>query len=369
MKINLFKNYLGQSLNKLSRIAKSHNNLPALASVLITAKKGELKIKATNLEVGVVLTVPASIEKEGEVAIPLKILSSVVESINDKKITLTKNQNGIKINTKSTNTTINGISSKEFPIIPKLKKENPINLPPNQITRAIEQVIPAVAISNIRPDLASVYLKNNKKDLRIVSTDGFRLGEKIIKSNGLSQSDIESVIVPSQSAVEIMQIFKDTDEDLNVYVKDNQIVFESESIYLISRIIDGNYPDYTQIIPREFKTEVVVDKNKLIDSIRLISLFSGQDSSDIKLNFSKKEEQLTTSAKSSKVGEGSRKTKVNIKGEDVEIIFNYRYLIDGINSVKEDKIKMLLNDSSSPILIKSNREKPDFLYLLSPIKK
>ena len=372
MKITLLKNYLKKALHQLSRIAKPNVNLPALESVYLKAEKGELTLKATNLEVGVEITIPCSIDKNGEVAVPLKILSNVIDTINDEKINILKKNDGIKIDTKLAKTNINGINVKEFPIIPKIKKGEFAKINSNLISKSIDQVIPAIAISNIRPDLASVYLKKGKDDLRFVSTDGFRLAEKVVSKENAAideGNEVESVIIPSQSAHEIMHIFKEIDEEAVILIDDNQIAIKTENIYFVSRIIDGNYPDYSQIIPKEFKIEGSLDKAKLVKSIKLVSLFASDDSSEIKFTFDDKNTNLNLEAKSSKIGEGKRDVKIDIKGGKVEILLNYRYLIDGVNSIKSDNIKFFLNDSSSPLLIKSSDKKEDYLYLLSPIKK
>jgi DNA polymerase-3 subunit beta len=371
MKIILLREYLKNSLNLLSRIAKANNNLPILSSVLIKAKKDQLLIKATNLEIGVIVSTRASIKKDGEVAVPLRMLQSVVENIHDEKIELEKKENNLKIKTKKTDTEINGFETADFPIIPKLKEKGLFKIKGSLLAQAIEQVIPSMAISNIRPDLASIYLNYSSSKLKVVATDGFRLGEKIVKDfQKEDQTEDFSIIIPGQSAQEIVHVLKNYEPKITIFVEENQIGFRGEGLYFMSRLIDGNYPDYTQIIPKEYNLEIEVKKNELLEAVKLVSIFSNVDNNEISLQINQEKKELELSSKTSNTGKANRVLKIRVeKAFKSSVLINHRFLLDGINSFLGDKFLILQENSNSPLVLKPNTKEKDFLYLISPIKK
>ncbi|MBD3245159.1 MAG: DNA polymerase III subunit beta [Candidatus Moranbacteria bacterium] len=371
MKITVIKDYLTKALHILSRVVRSSGNLPVLSSVYFEVKNNKLTLKATNLEIGVIYSIGASVEKKGEVAIPLRVLNDVVDGVVEKKIKLEKKGDSLRVKTKSIDTEIKGLDIGDFPIIPKVEKGRIFSLDNQILSKAIEQVIPSMAISNMRPDLSSVFIKTNS-DIRVVATDGFRLGEKIVTSADLNKKqDPNSIILPGQSASEIMYILSQIPGVSSIILEESQIAIKSENLYIVSRIIDGNYPDYTQIIPKEFKTTTIIDRKEFLNSVKLASIFSGKDMNDVLIEVNSKKKKIIISSQSKEVGKGVYEIKGEIKGGDVKIILNHRYLVDGLNSIQEQNVELYLNKEDTPILIKPFKKgkKSNFLYLLSPIKK
>lgn len=179
-----------------------------------------------------------------------------------------------------------------------------------------------------------------------------------------------ALIVPSKTAIEIVHIFNQREEIVSLLVEENQIAIKCENIYLVSRIIDGNYPDYTQIIPKEYKTEIILDKNELLGAVKLAALFSQADSNDILLDIQPSNKKMNVSAQSKDTGKTLKKVKIKAKGKKVKIVLNYKYLTDSINSIKEDELRILVNQNDSPILIEPSKERgKNFLCIISPINK
>ncbi|MEA3273301.1 MAG: DNA polymerase III subunit beta [Patescibacteria group bacterium] len=373
MELTFLKEHLINQLHLLTRITGYNTTLPILSSVYLEARKGGLVLKATNLEMGVILNIRASVKKTGKIAVPAKILSNVMEGISEKKITIKKSGNNIKISTGTCNNEIKGVESKDFPLIPQVGKNIFLKMKGKDLARAIEQVIPSIAISNMRPDLAGVYILRKKGEVKVVATDGFRLSERTIKQKIIKKSKKKisnALIIPGKTAVEIIHIFNQREEVVSLLVEENQIAVKCENIYLVSRVIDGNYPDYTQIIPKEYKTEIILDKNELLGAVKLAALFSQADSNDILLDIQPSNRIMNVSAQSKDTGKTLKKVKIKASGKKVKIVLNYKYLTDSINSIKEDELRILINQNDSPILIEPNKERgKNFLCIISPINK
>ena len=188
MEITLLKEHLINQLHLLTRITGYNTTLPILSSVYLEAKKGGLILKATNLEMGVILNIRASVKKTGKIAVPAKMLSNVMEGISEKKITIKKSGNNIKIITRTCSNEIKGVESRDFPLIPQIGKSVFLKIKGKDLARAIEQVLPSIAISNMRPDLAGVYVLRKKDKVMVVATDGFRLSEKTVKHEIIKKS-------------------------------------------------------------------------------------------------------------------------------------------------------------------------------------
>ncbi|MBD3238707.1 MAG: DNA polymerase III subunit beta [Candidatus Moranbacteria bacterium] len=374
MKVILLKNYLSEALNSLVKITRPTSSLAVLSGVCLDAKDGNLTLKVTNLEIGVRLVVGASVEKEGKVVVPIKVLASIIDGLQERKIDLEAEKGGLKIKTKAVSTKIKGLEVEDFPIIPKVKENKIFSMNGAEIAKAIDQVSPAMAVSNMRPDLASVYLSIGERGVRFVATDGFRLAEK--KLTGLkiknNKNQARSIIIPGQTANEMVSILSQVEKRVDFFIEESQFAVKGESVYLVSRIVDGNYPDYKQIIPKKFKTSCEVDKEKLLNSVKLVSLFAARDTNDVVARLDGARNELKVKADSKEVGSGSQTISVKAQGEKAKLVLNHRYLTDGINCAKSDKLILRFVDKqNSPLLIepKTEKSKPDFLYLLSPIKK
>ncbi len=373
MELTFLKEHLINQVHLLSRITGYNISLPILSSICLEAKKGSFILKATNLEMGVIINIRASVKKTGEIAVPAKIFTNLIEGINEKKITIKKSGNTLKLITKTSKNEIKGVESKDFPLIPQIKKETFLKVKGNELSKAIEQVIPSIAISNMRPDLAGIYILKKKGEIKIVATDGFRLSEKTLKqkiNNSIKTKNGNSIIIPGKTATEIVHIFNQEEKEVSLLMEENQISIKSDNVYLVSRIIDGNYPDYTQIIPQEHKTEVIVNKNEFLNAIKIAALFSQIDSNDVLLNIQPDKKEMSVSAESKDRGKTIKKIKIKTKGKKMKIVLNYKYLFDSINSIQGEEIRILINKENSPILLEPNKERgKDFLSIISPINK
>lgn len=348
------------------RVTGKNLSLPILNSVLITTNSKIVIIKSTNLEVGVEFQIPAEIKTEGSIALPGTLLSNILTSINDEeKITITADNGICKIITKTKNITIKGYISDDFPTIPIITEGENFIIQTNLFIQGIKSVIMSAAVSDVKPEISSIYIYQNGKSLIFVATDSFRLAEKKINYTGNQIS--QGIIIPVKNIIEIIKIFEQTQGDILCKINKNQISFSIESIYITSRVIQGIYPDYEQIIPKIHTTEIIILKQDLINNIKLSTLFSDKFNK-IQFSINPVEKKCLISTKNSDIGEIESNLMVTMTGDPIDILLNGKHLFDCLNSINTDSVVMEFNGFNKPVVIRGLGDQL-FTYLTMPLTK
>lgn len=268
--------------------------------------------------------------------------------------------------------TIKGLNAEDFPLIPKIKSKPILVFKKSEAFKnSLTQVVGSAAVSESRPEISGILFKIEKNSVKLVATDSFRLAEKTIsQANG--SGEIISLIVPQRTIQEIIRIITEKpNEEIKIILGDNQILFEMDEVQLISRIIDGQYPDYQQIIPKNFETKVTLSKDEFINNIRIASIFSSKIN-DVKLTI--KNDKIEISSQDPDLGQNSSQMTANVQGKAMEISFNFRYLMEGLANISTKQVFLGLNPESLSSAAKSNPAvvKPvgeeDYLYIAMPIK-
>lgn len=368
MKIVCLQENIKNEFNIAERISGNNQTLPILNNVLIKTEKGFLKVVATDLEMGVELLMPCKVEKEGSVIIPIKLILNFINNLPNTKLNIEELNGNLKIETDSLKTEIPVINNDEFPIIPKIKEASVININSLTLKLALEQVLNSISISDTKPEITGILFDFKKDVLNIVSTDGFRLSEKTIVNKDLYKIENSiNFILPQKTAVELIRMI-DSDVDIEIKLGDNQVSFLFNKVNLISRVIDGNYPNYKQIIPKEYKTKIILDKDDLISKVKLASIFSS-NINDIKFIIDVKKNKFNITAKDNIKGNFESDIDFELMdGEDANIVFNWRYLLDGLSNIKGSSVSFEMGESSTSAVLKSNKEE-DYIYIIMPIKK
>lgn len=374
MKLLILQEKLKEGLNIIERVASKSLTLPILNNALIAAEKNFLNLVATDLEIGINWWALAKVEKEGKITIPSRLFSSLVDLLPNEKINLRAENNNLVIECKNYKTQVRGVAADEFPIIPKIAEGEFIFVNNSSFCQSLGQVVDIAVLSTIRPEISGIYFLFQKNLITIAATDSFRLGEKkiFLKSNSLLKKDY-TLILPQKAAKEIINIFGGREGELKIYFSSNQIMFESPmpetghpQVQLVSRLIEGEYPNYQEIIPREYKTQLTLDKDEFLNQIKSASLFSGK-ANEIKIKTASKKKEIEIFSQSEDIGNYQSLIPGKIKGEDVEISFNYRFLLDGILNVKSSEIILELNGDSGPGVLKPVGDQ-SYIYVVMPIK-
>jgi len=361
MNIIINQNKLLQGIRIVEKVISRNVSLPILNAILIKTDNNRLQLTATNLEVGINYWIGAKINKGGEIAIPARIFSDFISNITDEKISLIVEKNVITVNSDHYKSQILGMETKDFPIIPKIKKEQFFKINSQILKTSLASVFDSVSLSETRPELNGIYVNISSNFAEFAATDGFRLSEKITAL----KSDIHKYfILPRNTAIEIMRIMEAIDEDITVSISENQILISGEDFELISRLIDGHYPEYKRIIPEKFVSLVKINKTELEKNVRMASIFSSSIS-DIKIKAS---ESLTEiSARNSDKGELVANVACEIKNKPFEVSVNYHYLLDGLKVIPADNIIFEFTGDGNPVVLKGEGIK-DQTYVIMPLR-
>ena len=367
---------LKRGLNIVGHVTSKNINLPILNNILIKSANGNIEFISTNLEIGITHQLRGKIEVDGEFTVDSKLITDYVTLLNGKdNVKLEEKDNELKLECGNYKTKIKGESAKEFPLIPTIPKDDYCEIKIEEFKKALNSVIFAVSNSENRLELSGVLFSFTKNTLSLAATDSYRLAERVLEvKNNLKEE--YKVIVPAKTAQEFLRVLNNFDgqlktineneEVVKIYLSDNQILFNVDSVDLISRLINGHYPDYKQIIPVGHQTEVLVDKAELIRAVKATSLFSKTGINDIALFFSK--DKILVSAYSGQSGESKVELEAEVNGINNEITINYRYLLDGLNNIEGARVKIDIVNSNTPCLIKSETDN-GYLYIVMPIKQ
>ncbi|MFA6258528.1 MAG: DNA polymerase III subunit beta [Candidatus Paceibacterota bacterium] len=366
MKLECNLEKIKNAVSSTERITGKNLSLPILDSVLISASKKSLKFRSTNLNLGIEIEISAKVEREGSLVVKGSSLVGIFSNIfQNENILLEEKDGNVLIKTKNNQIKLKGQKGDDFPTIPVIEEGVSFEINPEKIIEGIKSVYYSASFSGIKPEISSVYIYSEDNTLIFVSTDSFRLAEKRIKVKNIPE--ISGILIPFKNISEILRVLGECKEDLKIAFNKNQISFSSDGLYLTSRLIDGVFPDYRQIIPKEHKTEVVVLKQELINALKLSNVFSDKFN-QINLEVSPKEKSFKISSSNNDIGENITKLDGALKGETVSVGFNYKYFLDCFQSINSDSISIKLNQSSKPMIITGVSD-TSFLYLIMPMNR
>jgi len=365
MKIKCSKKVLARALNIASKAVSPNNTLPVLNNILIKAEGKKVFFSATNLEIAINTIIEADVLNEGSITIPSKILTSYIGLLKEGDIEL-KSELGMSLSIKSTHseTKIKGIAPDEFPMIPKVEDAISFKIPSKNFKEAVEQVAFAASSNTARPVLTGVLFRVKKDELTMVATDSYRLSEKKLKLKEMARDDVEC-LVPARTTQELGRIL-DGSEDIEVEVGKNQILFRSGNTVLTSRLIEGNFPEYEKILPKETKTKCHTSVEDLVLAVKKVSLFVMETNNNIKMTVTN-DGKMLVSTEETQVGEGRADVDVKVEGENNKVALNAQYLLDVLSSIGEDEVFVELVDKINPILLKPLK-KTDYRHIIMPLK-
>jgi DNA polymerase-3 subunit beta len=368
MNIECVQDKLREAVSYAERISSKHATLPVLSCLLFDAsEKNILKIKSTNLDLGIEITVPVKTIESGIVAVPSSTLNSfLINSTSDERgITLENVQGSLKINTTRNSGLIKLQSPDDFPSIPRVSSENSFSLNSTDFVKGLKSVWYSSSVSSIKPELSSVYVYCDGDFVVFVATDSFRLAEKKIKVK--KTKDFGQILIPYKNISEIIKILESINDEVEVNLDKNQISFSYKGIYLMSRVIDGTFPDYKQIIPKTTTTDVIVLKQDFANTLKLSNIFSDKfNQINVKVDPSSKKTQIKT--KNNDVGENTTLLDSAITGEAVDINFNYKYVVDCLQSIDSDSLNLSFSGLNKPVIITPVSD-TSFRYIVMPMNR
>jgi len=368
MKVIVLRNNLKEALDALSRIINEGATLAVLKYILIKTDTNKISFFSTNLEVAIVKEIPGKVIESGEVVLPFGVLYSIVNNIQNERIDLESQKTNLTLKTDNYEAVIQGIASHEFPIVPKIKDEKHfLEIQSPLLKEAINKVINASQISELRPELSGVLINIEPAALRLAATDSFRLAEKTVPSSQVKntfQSGVKAII-PLKTAQEASRNLGN-DSMTKVFIDEAQVLFKTEGLEIVSRLIDGQFPDYEPIIPKELETEIILDRNELVSALKLTSSFSSRNS-EVVIKLKEGKKVLEIYSADNALGENKYLIPVKAKGEEVSVSFNWKFLLDGLKNISSETIVLGLQGDSRPAIVKSPND-ASYFYVLMPIK-
>ncbi len=360
MKITCLQEDLKRGLAKVNYAVADKGTLPVLANVLLTTDNGRLKLMSTNLEVIIQRWIGATVIQDGAIAVPAKLFSDVIGGLPNDRVTLTldpKTQT-LRIECGRFVSNIKGVDPDQFPSLPVVHRDLPLaSLPAATWREAIEQVAFAAASDASRPILTGVLIRTRDQQVTLVAADGFRLAMRTIQLPEPAPQVVDC-IVPARMLSELARIVADTDEDVAMFYKPgaSQVLFQTENTEVLSRLIDGRFPDFERIIPQQYLTRVVLDSSELAKAAKLASFFAATSQNVMKMKIEPAGEfgpgRVIISANSAELGDNTSELDGSVTGEGGSIALNVKFLADAIEAVGSNQIAFEMQTPQSPAVFK-----------------
>ncbi len=367
MKISCLQENLSKGLQTVSHAVATKAPMPVLGNILMATDDGRLKLAATNLETTIVTYVGCAIQEEGGVTVPARLVKEFVTNLPAGTINLVTENDTLHIKSDKTKSKFNGINIEEFPELPTITfDDNYVELDPKIFSLTVSLVAFAAGNDDSRPIFTGVYIKLEEGKLTIVSTDGFRLSEKVISSQGNAQNF--SAVVPAKTLLEISKIYSGAEQNVKMRINDtgNMVLFHADDTYISSIILDGQYPDYKRIIPKETVLSAIFTSQDFIEAVKLTNIFAKEANNTIKIRFDP-EGKIKINTLSEESGEHESEILAEVDGELMEIAVNAKYLLDFLNNVKSEKISVRTSGNVSPCVFES-KDHPEFIHIIMPLQ-
>lgn len=365
MRITTTKEKIFQAVLMAERVVGKKESLPVLSCILIEVGK-DITLRTTNLEAGFEVRVTGEIESKGVVAIPASVLSQTIRSIGGDKVTLSLSEQNLLVESKGSKTLIKAVPHEEFPPLPESSAKSKIELSRERLIRGIQAVSYAASPSMIRPELGSIFISITGKSMVCVATDSFRLAEKSLSETG-AKADGE-VLVPLKHALELVHILERIEEEsIELSADESQLTVSGSGMRYVSRVVDGNFPNYKEIIPKKFTTEATVLKGDFAEMLRKARVFAGADM-HVGLHVYPNKKIFSALARSADVGEMSDSVEAALTGEDLDINFHIGYLSDCLSTIESDSLVLGFSGPGKPLVIRGVSDQ-SFMYLVMPLNR
>lgn len=373
MKVSVSQENLARGIAVVNRAVATRSTLPVLGHILLATDNGRLKLAATNLEIGITHWCGAQIKNEGAITVPARQLADYVNALPPDNVEMELNAKTQTLHLKCAryDANIKGVDASEFPIIPTLGENNKILIEPDTLKELIAQATFSAAQDDSRPVLTGVLAKFDKDAVTFASADGFRLSVR----NAVLDSKLSapvSVIIPAKALTDVARIMGDQDAPVELAITENrsQVLFHLANTDLVSQLIDGNFPDFNQIIPKSFTTRTIMNTNELQNAVKAASVFARESSNTIRLNISSGNDmgggRVVITAQSAETGDNVGEIDATVDGDPIEIAFNARFLADVLSVLNSPQVALETSSAASPGVVKP-MGRDDFTHVIMPM--
>lgn len=365
MKILCTKDNLLTGVQVVQRAVSAKSTLPILSGIFLKTTNDRLFFNATDLDLGITYSVPIQTYEEGSIVVPARIFTEIVRRLPDSTIEInTEGNSNITINYHPSKITVNCMDPEEFPIIPEIDENISVTILSSVFKNIVKQVSFSTSNDENRPIFTGILLIIEHDTIKMIATDTHRMA---YRSGNLENSidDIFQSIIPAKALIEVSRLIQEDDEVLKIVLNEKQVLFKFGELTLISRLIDGQFPNYKQVIPTSCKTKIRVNTKQLLASAERAALLAKDGSNIIKLKV--EENNLVLKSNSAELGNVHEEIPIDIQGEQTQIAFNSRYLIDVLKVIDSEEIILELTGSLSPGVVRPI-EVNNYLYLILPVR-
>jgi DNA polymerase-3 subunit beta len=373
MNVSVMQENLARGLGVVSRAVSSRATLPVLANVLLKTEESGLKLTATNLEIGINCWVPGKVEESGEITVPARLLTDLVASLPNQRIDLqlSSKDRTLKVTCGGSRSSIKGIDADEFPVVAAIGEAPATSVDGRALRDALQQVVFAAASDESRPILTGVLTKLTGDTMTLAAADNYRIAVRSLKLEKPVSPEM-SIVVPARSYAELMRILPDAEAPIEITITPNksQVLFHVEGIDLVSRLIEGQFPNYEPVIPQSHASRAVLDREAFLSGARRASIFARDSANIVKIEFgggSSNGEGVSITAHAADVGDNADALDATVEGSPTSIAFNARYLLDVLANLGTDEAALELSGPLAPGVVRGVG-KDDYVHVIMPVR-
>lgn len=362
MKLQVTQENLNRALNTVAKVANSRNQLPILANVLVKTSDNRLSISATNLDIAITQFIGAKVSTEGSITVPARLMQDFISSLPSGTISLDLKETKLHIKTDQYQSVVNGILADDFPVMPAIQNGSKWEVPTSALKKALQQVVFAASTDESRPVLTGVLLHTVDGKLCAAATDSYRLAEKVVGNN---KQDVK-LLIPATAMQDLLRILGDNDEPVRITHNEQQVLFEVGDVELITRLVDGKYPDYRKLIPETFSSSVTLKRSEFVNVTKVSSLFARESAGSVTIHLDDETQTLSIHSIASQLGENTSTAAGKVTGNG-DITLNSRYLMDGLQALGSDQVMFGFNGKLEPTILKDPKN-GDYVHIVMPLK-
>lgn len=362
MKLQVTQENLSKALSHVSRVANTRGTLPILSNVLLKTVDNRLSISATNLDIAITHYIGSKVSKEGAITVPARLMQDFVSSLPSGVIDLVLDENKLHINTEKYQSTINGVSAEDFPVMPAISEGKSWKINSKKLKAGLQQVIVAASSDDARPLLTGVLVHTYEGSLYMVATDSYRLAER--KLDSLSE-DV-NLLIPASALQDLLRILGDDEVDVHVMHDDQQVLFKVGDVELVTRLIEGKYPDYRKLIPKSFSSVATLKRADFVNITKVSSLFARESAGSVTISLEEEAKQVSIRSIASQIGENTASATADINGDGV-ITLNSRYILDALNALTGDQATISFNGKLDACVI-TDTKNTNYTHVIMPLK-
>lgn len=362
MKLQVTQENLNRALGSVARVANSRGTLPILSNVLIKTSNNRLSLSATNLDIAITHYIGAKVSEEGSITVPARLMQDFVSSLPEGVISLELEETKLHVTTDQYKSVVNGIMADDFPVMPAISAGKSWTLNGSTLKKGLQQVVFAASSDETRPVLTGVLLITKDGKLNMAATDSYRLAEKNL---GKNKEEVQ-LLIPASAMQDLLRVLGDSVDEVKVTHDDLQILFQVGDVELVTRLVEGKYPDYHKLIPEKFATTATLKRADFVNVTKVSSLFARESAGSVTIEVDDGSGQLSIRSVASQLGENTATAPAKVVGKG-SITLNSRYLLDGLNAFSSEEVTLGFNGKLEPTLL-SDPINGDYRHVIMPLK-